>query len=252
MQKAADFRNAAAFYYLGLMQREGKGVEKNYGKSCEDFLKAAEGGYQEAYLLSGICYRVGDGFERNDKEAFKWAKKAADTVNESQMDSEDIVVLSVFLGDRYFAGEGTFQDFSEAAKWYEKAAMLGDPRAQGVLAFLYYSGKGVLTSKEKAKYWAEKAVKQGDDMGEFTLGMFNFLKEPADTEKAIYWYESASNKGNYWAQQSLGVIYEEGTGVEKDITKAHHYYRLAAKSGKEAMLKALADFEARHKLKNTP
>lgn len=251
LRKAADSDNAAAFYYLGLMQREGKGTEKNYGKSCENFRKAAEGGYQNAYLLTGICYRIGDGVKRDDTEAFRWAKKAADTVDQSRMNNEDKLVLSLFMADRYFAGEGTLQDFSEAAKWYEKAARLGDPRAQGVMAFFTFSGKGVVKDREKTKYWAEKAASQGDSMGEAFLGALFHYRENPDMKKAILWYEKSAMKNNEVAQYQLGRIYENGTGVKKDLTKAHHYYRLAAKSGKESMIKALADFEARHKLKKT-
>lgn len=246
LKKSADSGNAAALYYLGLMHRQGNGVEKNAGKSCQYFLKAAEGGYPDAYLVTGVCYRKGNGFSRDDREAFKWARKAADKTGESGTGDEERRTLAVLLGDGYFAGEGTVQDFPKAAKWYEKAAELGDTHSRGMLAFLYCSGKGVLIDREKAKYWADRAVGRKDDMGEYTLGRLSLLAEPPDTKKALYWYGKASAQGNPWAQQALGEMYEEGNGVRRDLARARHYYRLAAKSGMEDMKKALDEFEARH------
>lgn len=249
LKKSADSGNTAALYYLGLMHRQGNGVEKSAGKSCQYFLKAAEGGYKEAYLAAGMCYRTGNGFSRDDREAFRWARKAADETGESGMSDENRRELAVLLGDSYFSGNGTVQDFPKAAKWYEKAAELGDTHAQGALAFLYCSGKGVLIDREKAKYWADKAVLRKDDMGEYTLGRLSLLDEPPDVKKAVYWYRKASGQRNPWAQQALGEMYEEGKGVKRNLAKARYYYGLAAKSGIEETKKALAGFEERHKPK---
>ena len=37
--------------------------------------------------------------------------------------------------------------------------------------------------------------------------------------------------GDTFAQKNLGIYYDEGRGVEKDITKAIHYLELAAVQG---------------------
>lgn len=247
-QKAAESGNGNASYYLGEIYRFGKGSERNDNLSCQYYIKAAEAGVEKAYFPTGICYFYGKGTEKNNSAAFKWTKKAAEKINQIELSDYDKKHLLVFMGNFYIKGIGTLQDFSEAAKWFEQAAKLGDERAQATMAFFYYSGKGVLTSKEKAKYWAEKAAAQGDSTGQMILGMLYQYRENPNMKEAVSWYEKSSEQNNEVGQYQLGIIYENGESVKQDLTKAHHYYRLAAESGKESMIKALADFEARYKL----
>lgn len=63
------------------------------------------------------------------------------------------------LGSYYFHGLCVKQDYVEAAQWYHKAAEQGDHQAQGMLAMLYEEGWGVKKDKIKAKYWRHKASK---------------------------------------------------------------------------------------------
>ena len=245
LEKSANSGNAKAYFYLCEIYRN-----KDISTSCRNYKKASEGGYKEAFFKVGLCYYVGEGIEKNDSEAFKWAKKAGDELNKIQFSNDDKKHLMLFIGDFYLTGKGTLQDFSEAAKWFEQAAELGDTRAQATMAFFYYSGKGVLMNKEKAKYWAEKAAAQDNEMGEFVLGMLNQFNDPPDIEEAVYWYEKAARKNYEGAQYELGVIYEKGVGVEQDIVKAHHYYKLAATSGRSYLVEELSNFEKRHNLKD--
>ena len=249
LRKSADSGNVAASYYLGVMQRDGKGMDKNARKSCEWFLKAAEGGYSDAWLAASLCYTSENGLEKNDREAFRWARKAASV--EGSMEPKDRQVLSSLLGNRFFSGEGTQVDYASAAKWYEKAAELGDHRAQGVLAFQYFSGKGVLIDRERAKHWAQLAAAVPNDMKEFASAILQLLEDPPDMKKVVYWYERSAKRGNPLAQEALAVLYEKGEGVRQNLVRAHRYYRLAAKNGDESMKRALADFEMRHTLKKT-
>ena len=75
LRKSADSGNAAASCYLGVMYRDGKGLDKNTGKSCKWFLKAAEGGHSDAWLATSLCYTTENGLGKNDREAFRWAKR---------------------------------------------------------------------------------------------------------------------------------------------------------------------------------
>lgn len=252
LQKAADSGNGKASYYLGEMYFFGKGRESNDHLSCQHYMKAAEAGVEKAYFPTGLCYFFGKGVEKNSSAAFKWAKKATETVNQIESSDDDKKHLFVFMGNFYIKGIGTLQDFSEAAKWFEQAAELGDERAQATMAFFYYSGQGVLMSKEKSKYWAEKAAAQDNEIGEFALGMLNQFNDPPAIKEAVYWYEKAAEKNHEGAQYELGVIYEKGVGIEQDLAKAHHYYKLAATSGRSYLVEELSNFEKRHNLKGTP
>lgn len=245
LEKAAGSGDAAASAYLGMMLRDGSGVARNTRKACASFLTAAKGGYSGAYLPVSLCYSTGKGLEKDGREAFKWAKKAAS--EEKQMDEKDRRDLAVLLADSYLSGEGTGVDYAEAVSWYEKAAELDDRRAQGILAYLYYAGKGILIDRERAKLWAGKAAASPNPMQELASAIAGRLEDPPDMKKAVYWYERAAKRGNVWAQGELAAIYEKGEGVKPNLAKAQQYYRLAAKNGDDAMKKALADFERRHK-----
>jgi len=39
------------------------------------------------------------------------------------------------------------------------------------------------------------------------------------------WYRQAAEKGNDWAMWRIGIFYEKGYGVRRDITKAIDWYR---------------------------
>ena len=59
---------------------------------------------------------MGEGVEKNSREAFKWIEKAAEQGN---ADGQSM------LGWLYYRGEGVEQNSREAFKWYKKAAEQG-------------------------------------------------------------------------------------------------------------------------------
>lgn len=90
-----------------------------------------------------------------------------------------------------------FKSDVEAARWYRKAAKLGDSYAQNRLGWMYANGRGV---------------------------------EQSDTE-AVRWYYKAAMWGNASAQYKMGTYYANGIGVEKSPEKAAMWYRKAAEQG---------------------
>ena len=67
------------------------------------------------------------------------------------------------LGCYYYSGEkGLPQSYSEAVKWYTKAANQGYAPAQNNLGYCYEKGYGISQSLLVAKKWYEKAAAQGN------------------------------------------------------------------------------------------
>ena len=66
------------------------------------------------------------------------------------------------LGNMCALGQGVAQDYSEAAKWYRKAADQGEPRAQVALGSLYVMGRVVSQNYAEAMKWHRKAADQGE------------------------------------------------------------------------------------------
>ncbi len=86
------------------------------------------------------------------------------------------------------------QDYTEAVKWYRKAAEQDNARAQYYLGAIYRNGRGV----------------------------------PQDEAEAVKWFRKAAEQGYTYAQVNLGAMYYEGQGVPQVYVLAHMWYNLAA------------------------
>jgi len=61
----------------------------------------------------------------------------------------------------YKEGKGIPQNYSEALKWYRKAADQGLAKAQFQLGLIYEQGLGVQQDSTEASKWYQKAADQG-------------------------------------------------------------------------------------------
>lgn len=101
------------------------------------------------------------------------------------------------LAIRYYNGEGVLQDYTVAARWYQRSAEQGYAAAQNDLGACYTHGQGVDRNYSIAAYWFRKSAEQ-----EFR-----------------------------YAQYNLGFFYAKGLGVEKHLNIAAAWYREAASGG---------------------
>ncbi len=137
------------------------------------------------------------------------------------------------LGVCYKTGIGVSTDFSEAVKWYRKAAEQGNAIAQCNLGYCYDKGNGVPQDYNEAVKWYRKAAEQGHAMAQNNLGVCykTGMGVPKDLNEAVKWYRKAAEQGNALAQYNLGYCYEKGNGVPQDYNEAVKWYRKAAEQG---------------------
>eukprot|EP00181_Compsopogon_caeruleus_P004728 CAMPEP_0184690120 /NCGR_PEP_ID=MMETSP0312-20130426/31042_1 /TAXON_ID=31354 /ORGANISM="Compsopogon coeruleus, Strain SAG 36.94" /LENGTH=706 /DNA_ID=CAMNT_0027147561 /DNA_START=54 /DNA_END=2171 /DNA_ORIENTATION=- len=144
------------------------------------------------------------------------------------------VVSQLNIGEVYYHGAfGVRQDPLEARKLFEKAAEKGLPRAHSHLGYMYLNGLGGLdqNNKSAAKHF-KIAADQKDGpglkgMGYMKLHGIEFAKSEA--EAAEYFHEAAKlSKPEREAMYNLGIMYEKGTGVPRDLNKANQYLNAAA------------------------
>jgi TPR repeat protein len=57
--------------------------------------------------------------------------------------------------------------------------------------------------------------------------------------KAVEWYQEAADQGNVAAMHNLGVMYYTGEGVQQDKARGIMYLKMAADQGNENAQKAL-------------
>jgi uncharacterized protein len=135
----------------------------------------------------------------------------------------------VALGDDYAAGRGVTQSYTEAARWYGRAADDGDQAAQCDLGTLYLVGNGVAKDYAKAVELFMKSAAVGFPKAEFSLGLMYMggVGVTRDLAAGRQWYLKAAGHGSPEAMLNLGVIYHDGTGVTRDLVEAYKWVYLA-------------------------
>ncbi|RVY24763.1 sel1 repeat family protein [Helicobacter pylori] len=73
----------------------------------------------------------------------------------------------------------------------------------------------------------------------FDLGMLSYDKQ--DFSKVKKYFEKACGLNNSGGCGSLGMLYEYGQGVEKNLTKAAYFYSKACKLGNQEACEALKE-----------
>lgn len=76
-------------------------------------------------------------------------------------------------------------------------------------------------------------AEQGDARGEYSLGVMyeNGFGVPKDLAEAARWYRKAADQGNTDAQFNLGAMNEHGVGMPVNHAEAARLYRPAAEAG---------------------
>ncbi len=75
------------------------------------------------------------------------------------------------LGARYATGEEVKQDYTEAVRWFTKAAEQGHILAQATLGAYYWAGRGVPQDLTKAYYWSVLAQAGGDQASKYRVAV---------------------------------------------------------------------------------
>ena len=161
-------------------------------------------------------------------------------------------IAQVILGFRYFRGMGVAKDFTEAVKWFQKAADQGNIDAENNLGACYANGFGLAQDKTEADKWYHKAAEQefnetkflagqGDAKAQFNVGLAYNIGDVVEKnwDEAIVWYLKAAKQGYVYAQNNLAVCYARGSEKVQDKVQAAKWYYRAAKQGLAASQNAL-------------
>lgn len=165
---------------------------KNYDEALKCFSQLAEQGEEHAQLRLASIYKRGeDGVQRDYTEALKWYTKASE---------KGSLEINREIGRFYERGLGVRKSFPEALKWYQK---------------------GVTNQPTEITEQHEAQVFLAD----------TFLAHEK-YEEALKWYKIASEYSlNSYVCESIGNLYEEGKGVQQNISEAMKWYKKAAENG---------------------
>ena len=188
--------------------------------------KAAELGNTDAMFLVGMMYLKGEGTPQVVYKGINLLEKAAEL---------GCTVAMKELG--YIYRNGNFEvtaDATVAFKWYMKAAEADDAEAMNYVGLMYDNGRGVTQDKLQAMKWYKKALDKGYKSAKYLGNLYrergNYSGSQADYQTALIYYTQSANEGNADAMCSLGVMYHNGNGVNKDDKMALEWlYKAKAK-----------------------
>jgi TPR repeat protein len=129
---------------------------REYKVEFDRLLPAAQDGDGDAQNRIGEMYEFGQGVARDNDEAIKWYRKAAD---------QNVITAWHNLGRSYNFGTGVEQDYVQAEQWYRKAAEQGHMDAMFFLGTLYSNSHGQDTSVDTnilAYAWMHNAAEMGN------------------------------------------------------------------------------------------
>jgi TPR repeat protein len=232
-KKAAEQDSAGAQHNLGVIYAFGQGVPVNHNEAFRWFTKSANQGVADSQYNLGACYFYGQGTKENKSKAFNWFLKGANNGDN---------LSKHMLGLMYETGDGVKQNTSKAIKWYLNAADSGLLDSQFNLALMYETGRDVKKNLLKAYFWFSKAAQRGDIEAKNHIEKLE--KKLSDNEledaKAMlskdkqvndrFRFNSAlrlAKNGNVDSQFEVGLFYNLGIGVPKDLGSAYAWYLIA-------------------------
>ena len=112
------------------------------------------------------------------------------------------------LAALYARGQGLPQDYSEALKWYRKAADQGNADAQLNLGAMYDKGLGVASNSAESAKWFRMAADQGLSLAQRNLGRHYARGDgvPQDFVQAYMWLNLSAAQGDSEAKKSIDEL----------------------------------------------
>lgn len=115
-----------------------------------------------------------------------------------------------------------------------KAANLGLPKAQFLLAKMHEMGEGGFKKDlPEARRWYERAAQGGHASAMHNLALFAYRGDGGtkNLTTAATWFRKAADAGLVDSQFNLAQLYENGRGVSQNPAEAYRWYLIAARTG---------------------
>lgn len=156
------------------------------------------------------------------------SSEAAKTLNSAAAAGDSIAQFQ--LGLSYLEQGRT----DEGVSLIRKSANQNQPAAQYRLAKLYEVGEGVTQDSQMARQLTERAATNGNRIAMHDLALYYAEGRggvEADLPTAAKWFEKAAERGVVDSQFNLGVLFESGQGLPKNMNDAFVWYSIAAAQG---------------------
>lgn len=147
--------NAEGQNKLGLMYKNGFGVEKDYKEAVYWLKKSVEKQNSNGQVNLGLMYKNGLGVPKNNQKAIQLFEKASEQDNSDGTNN---------LGLMYLRGLGVNANYDEAFRLFKEAADQDNKYAQNNLGELYEKGMGVEKDIHEAERLYILSAKKGCEL----------------------------------------------------------------------------------------
>ncbi len=274
--KEARIGDPAAQYDVALMYANGVGVGKNISQTFTWTKTAAEKGHPAAQYLLGSAYFGGLGTPKNEQKALSCFLKAYEHGSEKaafklakvvateqpalafqfalEAAEKGLAEAQFNVGECYAAGIGVEADMYQARAWYERAAEQGQAPALYALGQLQEHDSPDPDGLVDAGRWYRQAAKIGHPGAQVALDRLDAAGYGRHGAKHRTGGRERRTADSRWTQYAahgrvddfyhLGLLYEAGLSVERNLKQARVWYKKAAELGDARAQYALArDFE---------
>lgn len=186
----ADLKaNRVLWVFLLLLPGNGCKADK-----IQDIIGKGEQWNAEAQFYLARCYATGHSVTKDEVEAVKWFRKAAE---------QNSAEAQFHLGGSYFTGQGVATNYVEAVKWWHKAAEQNQARAQYSLGFCYLRSEGVAKDEVEFCKWLFLSAAQGDADAKRCIAKLG-------TERSQEQIKAGKQRANDWLEEQQGVVERGG------------------------------------------
>lgn len=231
--KVDSLTDPQALYAHGVSLITGQGPLQDAEEAVRAFRKAAEMGHPGALRNLGLCYEEGRGVTRDLAVAASWYRKAAD---------QNVPHAACRLGDLYRAGYGVDQNLEEAVRWYERDTERDCAHA----LFMIGQIREKQNQPAQALPWYRRAAELGAPEAQYVLAdrlSDGITVDPPDYVEAYLWFSLAANQGHRAAQSDLrrvkrhlapGQIDDAKRRADKVLERIREKQRAAAQAPDES------------------
>ncbi|WP_246333090.1 tetratricopeptide repeat protein [Aureimonas mangrovi] len=219
----ANLGDSAAQTLLGEIYAGGFGVPRDEAEAARWYRVAAEAGVPRAQFRYAMMLIEGEGVTPDEAAARDLMRQAADAGEPT----------AAFNYGQMLIQSSPTGGFTEAARYFRVAAESGVPDGQYALAQLYAYGQGETQDDTQARRWLREAAIRGHDTARVELGIWliNGRGGEANALAGFRWLKGAAERGNAIAINRVAHLYREGIGTPRDTQAAAMWAVLARRAG---------------------
>lgn len=253
--KAATKNDDKAMFMLAKLLYEGDGAMQDYQKAANWSDEAIKFGNKDALFLRGLMFLKGQGgaqdqvkgqFYLNEAVAHKsiyameelakiyyYGKLLPVNYKESHRLSllaaqNGSLETATILGKLLYTGKSGTKNYTESLYWFRQAAEHGDAGAAFIAASMYANGQGTAVDNHKALQYYHRVTEINNNLSFTNLdGKYSSFVKKDSWNKLSNWFLNNDKKADLDDLYTLGLMYENGLGVELSSDYALEYFQRA-------------------------